>query len=268
MPTKELMYVEQAGTVVETINPNGINITARPILLICEHASNFIPPEFNDLGLDADTLKSHIAWDIGAYQLAKNMSKILNATFIFPKTSRLIYDCNRAPSEPSAIPAKSEVFEITSNRNLNNAEREERTALFYQPFHELLSKTISTAMNNGTAPIIITIHTFTPKYLGEHRAVEIGIIHDKDSRFADGLLNVLASEGEYNVRRNEPYGAEDAVTHTLKEHAIKNDLLNVMIEVRNDLVTHDPHIMAAFLSKNIQTAIKNVSLEKGRNHVK
>lgn len=258
MSAREQVRVEQASTVVEMINPDGINKSARPILLVCEHASNFIPQEFNDLGLDAETLKSHIAWDIGAYQMAKNMSKILNASFISPKTSRLIYDCNRAPIEPSAIPDKSEVFEIAGNRNLNNVERQERAARFYAPFYELLNKTITTAINNDREPIVVTIHTFTPNYFGKPRAVEIGIIHDEDSRLADGLLDVLISRGEYNVQRNEPYGSEDAVTHTLKEHAMKNGLLNVMIEVRNDLAIIDAHKMAVFLSKSIQDAIKNI----------
>ena len=114
------------------------------------------------------------------------------------------------------------------------------------------------AMDTKQKPIIVTIHTFTPNYFGKHRSVEIGVIHDEDSRFADGLLNSFASDNQYNVERNQPYGADDAVTHTLKEHAIKHGLLNVMIEVRNDLVEHDPHIMAGFLSKNILTTLKNI----------
>ena len=39
-----------------------------------------------------------------------------------------------------------------------------------------------------------------------------------------------------NVQRNEPYGPEHGVTHTLKEHAINDRYLNVMLEIRNDLI--------------------------------
>ncbi|MEM8797979.1 MAG: N-formylglutamate amidohydrolase, partial [Pseudomonadota bacterium] len=54
-----------------------------------------------------------------------------------------------------------------------------------------------------------------------------------DARLADALLNI--AEG-YDIRRNEPYGPEDGVTHTLKRHALPRNLLNVMIEIRSDLI--------------------------------
>ena len=38
------------------------------------------------------------------------------------------------------------------------------------------------------------------------------------------------------VRRNEPYGPADGVTHTLRTHALPRGLANVMIEVRHDLI--------------------------------
>jgi predicted N-formylglutamate amidohydrolase len=41
------------------------------------------------------------------------------------------------------------------------------------------------------------------------------------------------------VRRNEPYGPEDGVTHTLNLHGGRRGLLNAMIEIRNDLITEE-----------------------------
>ena len=38
------------------------------------------------------------------------------------------------------------------------------------------------------------------------------------------------------MRRNDPYGPEDGVTHTLVEQGVRNGLQNVMVEVRNDLL--------------------------------
>ena len=37
-----------------------------PYVLLCEHASNFIPAEYAGLGLPESELQRHIAWDIGA----------------------------------------------------------------------------------------------------------------------------------------------------------------------------------------------------------
>ena len=80
------------------------------------------------------------------------------------------------------------------------------------------------------------MHSFTPVYFGKPRAVEIGILHDADTRLADAMLAAAGEKSLYDTRRNEPYGPEDGVTHTLKEHGLANGLPNVMIEVRNDLI--------------------------------
>jgi len=53
---------------------------------------------------------------------------------------------------------------------------------------------------------------------------------------ADVLLARAAAHSDLLFERNQPYGPQDGVTHTLKEHAIANGLLNVMLEIRNDLI--------------------------------
>ena len=68
--------------------------------------------------------------------------------------------------------------------------------------------------------------------------LDLGILHDTDSRLADALLKSLTAEPDLAVRRNEPYGAQDGVTHTLLLHGISRRLRNAMVEIRNDLV-HD-----------------------------
>jgi predicted N-formylglutamate amidohydrolase len=45
--------------VAEVTNPAG----AGDFLIVCEHASNFIPASFAGLGLEGAALESHIAWD-------------------------------------------------------------------------------------------------------------------------------------------------------------------------------------------------------------
>ncbi len=35
------------------------------LVILCDHASNAIPPEYGDLGLPPTELARHIAWDIG-----------------------------------------------------------------------------------------------------------------------------------------------------------------------------------------------------------
>ena len=92
---------------------------------------------------------------------------------------------------------------------------------------------------------------------GKAREVEVGILHDTDSRLADAMLDAAAG-GPYRAERNSPYGPEDGVTHTLRLHALPEGFANVMIEVRNDLVQDASGVeavssyLADLISKGLQ----------------
>lgn len=219
-------------TPVEVRNAAG----SGPFLLVCEHASNFIPPDYGTLGLDRAALESHIAWDPGALAVADEMARLLDAPLVAARVSRLVYDCNRPPESPSAMPAESEVYRIPGNANLLAAARQARTQAVYVPFRETLARAIDSHDARCGPPAIVTVHSFTPVWRGAARAVEIGILHDDDAGLADAMLRAAGDGGGFLVRRNEPYGPQDGVTHTLREHALSRGLANVMIEIRNDLI--------------------------------
>lgn len=215
------------------------NITASgAVVLVCEHASRDLPASAGDLGLSAEALESHIAWDPGALAVARHLRDRLDAVLIFQRFSRLIYDCNRPPESPSAMPARSEVYEIAGNQDLSVAERYARMAAIYVPFHDRINTEMMLRIAEGRSAVLVTVHSFTPVYFGETRSVEIGILHDADSRLADEMLNAAVG-GPYKVMRNEPYGPSDGVTHSLCLHALPYGHLNVMIEVRNDLIASE-----------------------------
>ena len=208
------------------------NIEAKSgVLLVCEHASNHIPPEFDNLGLSYETKQTHIAWDLGAAEFADRLAVVLNAELLKSSVSRLVYDCNRPPEAYDAIPEKSEIFEIPGNQNLSIADRKNRATKVYHPFREYLS---GLAKN---AKALITVHSFTPIYEGRSRSVEIGVLHDSDTRLADKILEYSKLAIDMDVRRNEPYAPSDGVTHTLQVHGIANGIPNVMLEIRNDILS-------------------------------
>ncbi len=204
---------------------------ASRVVLVCEHASSFIPPEFNGLGLSEADAVSHAAWDPGALALAARVAVRLNAVLVAGQVSRLVYDCNRPPEAADAMPERSEVIEVPGNRGLSAAEKAARVNGVYVPFRDTLNR----VMQQIADPILVTIHSFTPTYHGQARAVEVGVLHDADTRLADAMLGI--EQPGLKVERNQPYGPEHGVTHTLKEHGLKHDRLNVMLEVRNDLIT-------------------------------
>ncbi len=202
------------------------------VVLVCEHASHHIPDSFDGLGLSAEARLSHAVWDPGAFPVAQELSRLLDATLVSSRVSRLVYDCNRPPSAPDAMPMRSEVIDVPGNMNLSPSDREARTQQYYQPFQLELQRVVE----NSTNPIIVTVHSFTPIYHGALRAVEIGILHDSDTRLADAMMQTAEAHTSTNVQINEPYGPEHGVTHTLKEHAVKYGHMNVMLEIRNDLI--------------------------------
>ena len=50
----------------------------------------------------------------------------------------LVYDCNRPPEAQSAIPEKSEIYDIPGNTQLSPAQRQERIERVYRPFEAAL----------------------------------------------------------------------------------------------------------------------------------
>ncbi len=204
-----------------------------PLLLICEHASNYIPAEFQQLGLSAATINSHAAWDPGALDVACQLAQKLDAPLISASVSRLLYDCNRPVEAADAIPAKSELYEVPGNQNLTAGIKQDRVQRIYEPFQNFIQGFFE---EHSKIAAILTVHSFTPVYNGQPRSVDIGLLHDSDSRFAETMKQCSINATSLQIRLNEPYSAQDGVTHTLKEHGMKRGLLNAMIEIRNDLI--------------------------------
>lgn len=222
-----------AEKAVETLNPKGKG----PVVILCEHASNYIPERYGDLGLSAQDRLSHAAWDPGAREISLRLSKALDAPVVASCVSRLVYDCNRPPNSPDAMRYQSEQIAIPGNRNLSVADRAERVNTVYQPFCDAVDQVLGDRKSRGQPSVIVTIHSFTRVFFDKPRAVEIGILHDSDSRLADVMLEQARALPHRKVMRNEPYGPEDGVTHSLVIHALSRRLANVMIEIRNDLIT-------------------------------
>ena len=238
---------------VDVQNPQG----SSRVVVVCEHASHFIPDEFDGLGLTGDALKSHVAWDPGAMGVARGVSQRLDASLVSSTVSRLVYDCNRPPTALDAMPAISEVFDVPGNANLTPEARKIRADTYYEPFRAGLATTLS----SKNEPVIVTVHSFTPVYNGQTRSVEIGVLHDSDARLADAMLNNTAACERYDVQRNEPYGPEHGVTHTLIEHALGAKRLNVMLEIRSDLIQTeaDQDAMAQGIASWVSDALHDLN---------
>ena len=105
------------------------------ILLIADHASNYIPSSLKNLGLKDNQLNSHIAYDVGIKELCINLSNLLNSNYIIGEYSRLIIDLNRDISDPTLIPEIVDRKIITKNLSLTNYDKKKRISEIYNKYH-------------------------------------------------------------------------------------------------------------------------------------
>ena len=212
------------------------NVTGRsPFVLACDHASNRFPDRFGDLGLTPHQRLMHIAWDPGALAVALRLSDLLDAPLVASTVSRLVVDCNRRPDAPDLCPAISERTDIPGNHGIGPNERAERIGAYHTPFHDLLGEVIETRKAGGRAPILVTVHSFTPVYKDVPRPWPIGLIHPRDEGFTAALRDALTADGpELDVGWNQPYSALNGVTYTLEHHGDGRGIESTMIEIRHD----------------------------------
>ena len=213
------------------------NAVARgPVILVCEHASRVLPKSLGTLGLSEEALASHIAWDPGALAVSRLMAESLDATLLFQRFSRLVYDCNRPPESPAAMPEKSEVFDVPGNAGLDRAARDARTEALYLPFRDKLSALVKARIAEGRPPVIVTMHSFTPVYHGKTRPWHAGVLYGDAKEFGRALIAALEKETGLTIGDNEPYNIHPDEDYTVPVHADTRQLPGLLIEVRHDLI--------------------------------
>jgi len=215
------------------IKKKGVN---QNYIVICDHSSNYIPSEYNNLGISKNDLDSHRAYDLGASDIANELSKLLSCSLVMANFSRLLIDPNRGKDDPTLIPKISEGKIIKGNMNLsiynNDKEKNKRISKFYSPYHKAIDKFINNSLDNRKIPKILSIHSFTPIWKGKEREIDIGILWDRDDRLSKIFLNSLKN---IKLGNNKPYSGR-LKNDTLYKHATSNGIPNVLIEFRQDLL--------------------------------
>jgi predicted N-formylglutamate amidohydrolase len=214
-------------------NPGG----GGPFVFACDHASNWVPPALDSLGLPPQELDRHIAWDLGALEVAQRLARLMDAPLIHATVSRLVLDVNRDPVHPGSVVTLSENTLIPGNRELSTQERARRVRDIYEPFHRLLGDVVSEQVTRHAGLQLVSIHSFTPIYHGEQRPWHVGVLSGQDRRLAQPLLELLRASGDLNVGDNQPYAPSDGVYHTLGRHSAPLNLRSVLLELRSDLIS-------------------------------
>jgi predicted N-formylglutamate amidohydrolase len=239
-PAAEPPPAEAAGSDPDTLIMVENGAGGGPFVLLCDHASNRIPDEYQSFGFTADQLVLHIAWDPGALAVARLLSGRLDAPLLWPDVSRLVIDCNRPLDAASLVVVESEGRTVPANLELSTAERTRRIERIHAPYHDAIDACLARRRASGLATILVAIHSFTPVYLGKARPWQVGIVFDEDDRMANALISELAADPALTVGINEPYAHADFVYYTVSHHARPHRLPAAMIEIRNDEIGDEP----------------------------
>ena len=206
------------------------------ILIIADHASNFIPEQYNNLGLSEKLIQSHIAYDIGVRKLSIELSKKLKAHLVYGSHSRLLVDLNRGVKDPTLISTISHGVKIIQNYKLSSSDKKFRIEKIYNNYHNTISKIIKKNKIN----VIISLHSFNPYYKNKKRNIKFGILSNNDRRYSDIIIEILNKKG-YMVGDNQPYEG-NLLEDTMYKHGLQNGILHTLIETRNDLLKSPKNI--------------------------
>jgi predicted N-formylglutamate amidohydrolase len=232
-----------------------------PFVLVCDHASHYIPEKYGYLGLTEAERMSHIAWDPGAQAVSRALSEMLDAPLVESTISRLVIDANRDPAAPNLIWTLSEATRIAANENLSDEERQFRIDTYHRPYHEAVDAVLAARLEAGRETVLVCVHSFTPVFLGQSRPWPIGLIHGRNDRFTRALQSALSDdEPSLNIGWNEPYAALNGVTLTLETHGDGRGVPTTMIEIRNDEIQTPQQVAlwAERLARCLETARRQI----------
>ena len=227
------------------------------LLIIVDHANNFIPSKYKNLGLPKYLTESHIAYDLNILNLSKQINILLDSDIVYGENSRLIIDLNRGQNDPTLIPSISDKKLIPGNIGISSKEFNFRKRKFYNNYHSKIKKIVT----EKKIKLIISMHSFNPYFKGKKRKTEIGILSNKDRRYSDLLIRQMTKSKRYIIGDNVPYKGE-LKDDTLYKHGLKKNILHTLIEVRNDLINTEIKVnkMSQFIVSSLNTINKELSL--------
>jgi len=216
----------------DIVNPMG----KAALVIVCDHASNALPPEIGELGVGAEDMRRHIAWDIGAEAIARHLAEIFDAAAVLCGTSRLVIDCNRKIHDPTLIPTMSDGTIIPANKGLSPEHRQRRIEAYFQSYHQACRRMIEARCSRGERPLFLSVHSMTDQINGRHRPWEISLSSNENRRATAPVLAALRDVEGLAVGDNEPYDMDPQIDYSTPEHALSRGLDYLQVEFRQDLV--------------------------------
>jgi predicted N-formylglutamate amidohydrolase len=230
-------------------------------LILCDHASNYVPPEMDNLGLPPEELTRHIAFDPGAFEVAEIIAATLGAPLVAAQFSRLIIDPNRGLDDPTLVVKLSDGAVIPANRHVDpyrdKAAWQARIDAFYTPYNQAIEAAIDAALADDVVPVILSVHSFTPLWRGSLRPMHTAVLWDKDDRLKRVIDNYMADLPDIVYGDNEPYTGR-LKNDCLYRHGTKKGLPHALIELRQDIIgeAQGQSVWAAHMVEVLRRAVE------------
>ena len=225
------------------------------ILLTCEHGSKRIPHKFGRLGLNKNDLENSKDWfDLGAFEVMRNLERKLGASYIYSNISRLVVDYNRrlngknknnnkfhsCPMKPELLVernGKDEIMKIPANNFDSESrfleEEEKRFHKYVTPYRKDGYELIDKMKIIHEKSYVIMIHSFAPFYNGDKRNVDIGVLHFNFSKSPKKIIKSLKKNTNFIIGDNSPWDVADAdgtIFHRVRE---MNDVQLIVFDINN-----------------------------------
>jgi len=208
------------------------------IVITCEHATNDLPEDYSWSENDKrNFVDEHWGLDIGAFDAAHTLAKELKCVFVHSLYSRLLLDPNRTIVSDTLFRKFGDGKEVELNKDLTFEEEQKRIKRFLIPYCEALRE-ISLKVD---PTYILSIHSFTPNYQGETRAMEIGVLCGVDSPKLAADINEALNLSGYCSEINKPYDGITTMGAIKSLIYAKNPTKRqgVTFEFRNDILTNN-----------------------------
>ncbi|MCR9136620.1 MAG: N-formylglutamate amidohydrolase [Alphaproteobacteria bacterium] len=243
--------VNQLNRLLRPTDPQPYTIVAgaenSPVVVICEHAGRAIPSALGDLGLSPAELDLHIAYDIGAERVSREMAAVLNAPLVLQPYSRLVIDCNRPVDSPESILETSHGVPIAGNRQLSPMQRQQRIDEIFTPYHDA----VSAHLDETPRKAVFAVHSFTRILNGAVRPWDVGFLYRKDEATSSALATAMGDMAlqlpgidELNIGMNAPYNVEDRTDWFVPHHGEGRGIAHSLIEIRNDRIVSEDACIA------------------------
>ena len=213
------------------------------MVLLADHAMNRLPERYGSLGLPDGAFSRHIAYDIGIEGLTRQLAARLDVPAVLGCFSRLLIDPNRGEDDPTLIMKISDGAIVPGNYPITEEEWNGRLDTYHRPYHRAVERTLAKAGASGRAPLVLSLHSFTPAWKGVPRPWHAAVLWDSDYRAVRPLLDGLRKDPDLVVGDNEPYdGALRG--DTMYRHCMTSGTPHALLEVRQDLIADETGIAA------------------------